>query len=79
MQGVFYRATAKEVADKLELKGYVRNLPDESVEIICTGPLEKINKLIEWARQGPRSAVVEKVNIQQLELREFFSFEIKRG
>ena len=44
VQGVFYRATAKDVADLLGIKGWVRNLPDNNVEITATATEETQEK-----------------------------------
>ncbi|GEM_PF-2592819 len=46
VQGVFFRATAKEHAQKLGLKGTVRNCSDGSVELIAHGEEEAIQALI---------------------------------
>ncbi len=68
VQGVFYRSTAQEVADKLDLTGYVRNLEDGSVEIFAEGDKEKLTKLRDWCSKGPKGA---KVNDMQFEWGEF--------
>lgn len=47
VQGVFFRATTKEIANELHLKGTVRNLPDATVEIYAQGPSNKLYLLIE--------------------------------
>ena len=44
IQGVGYRAFIKQVARFLKLKGLVRNLEDETIEIFCEGPTEKIQE-----------------------------------
>lgn len=47
VQGVFFRATAKEIAQELNLKGTVKNLPDGTVEIYAQGPSRRLYILIE--------------------------------
>ncbi len=64
VQGVFFRATTRDVARKLGLKGTVRNMRDGSVEIIAEGAEEKLNQLIEFAKQGPSSAKVYDTQIK---------------
>lgn len=64
VQGVFFRATAKEKADKLGLSGYARNLPEGNVEILLQGKKEVIEEFISWAKQGPELANVEQITIQ---------------
>lgn len=78
VQGVFYRATAKEVADDLGIKGWVRNLPDRNVEIRATGSEELLQKFIDWCKQGPPKARVDEVIIEELDLQEFTDFGINR-
>ena len=64
VQGVYYRASTKQKADVLGLKGTVMNLPDGSVQIEVVGEEAEINQLIEWCHDGPERAEVEKVICQ---------------
>ncbi|TCZ64180.1 acylphosphatase [Flaviaesturariibacter aridisoli] len=65
VQGVFYRATAQEMAEELGLRGWVRNCPDGAVEALAAGPAEKIDSFIAWCRRGPEKAVVENVAVSE--------------
>ncbi len=58
VQGVFYRASTQETAVNLGLKGWVRNLPDGSVEAIFEGPAERVKEAVEWCYKGPPGARV---------------------
>ncbi len=78
VQGVFYRATAKDVADLTGVKGWVKNLPDKNVEITATATEEILQKFINWCKQGPPKAKVDDVNVEELELQEFNGFRIIR-
>jgi len=78
VQGVFYRATAKDVADLTGVKGWVRNLPDNNVEITATATEETLQKFISWCKQGPPRARVEDVIVEELEGQEFNGFSIIR-
>ena len=78
VQGVFYRATTKEIADTLGIKGSVRNLPDRNVEITATATEESLQKFIEWCKQGPPKARVDEVIVEELALEEFKDFRIIR-
>ena len=78
VQGVFYRATAKDVADLIGVKGWVRNLPDNNVEIIATASEETLQKFINWCKQGPPKAKVDEVAIEELDLQEFSNFKVIR-
>lgn len=78
VQGVFYRANAKRVAESLSLTGWVRNLRDGRVEIVVEGEEENLAKFIEWCKRGPVGAVVESVDVTREEYKgEFKGFEIR--
>ena len=78
VQGVFYRATAKDVADLTGVNGWVRNLPDNNVEIIATAAEETLQKFINWCKHGPPRAKVDDVIVEELGLQEFNGFRIIR-
>jgi acylphosphatase len=63
VQGVWFRANTKKIADRLNLNGFVRNESDGSVYIELTGDDQHVMKFIEWTLQGPELSVVEKVSI----------------
>lgn len=65
VQGVFYRANTEEVARRLGLTGWVRNLPDGRVEIVAEGEEDGLQKLIAWCRQGPPAARVSSVEVEE--------------
>lgn len=75
VQGVFFRATAKEEADKLAIKGFVRNEPDGSLYIEAEGEAENLEKFIKWCYIGPSSAKVERVEVIESPLKNFSEFE----
>jgi len=58
VQGVFFRARTKTMADSLNLKGWVRNMPDGSVEAVFEGSGLAVNEAVEWCRKGPSHAIV---------------------
>ena len=64
VQGVFYRASCQEVAQRLGLTGWVKNLSGGNVEVLAQGEKEKIEKLIQWCKKGPPGAMVSDVNIK---------------
>ena len=78
VQGVFYRATAKDIADEFGIKGWVRNLPNNNVEITATAAEELLQKFIDWCKQGPPRAKVDGVIVEELNLEEFNGFRIIR-
>ena len=61
MQGVFYRASACEVAKHLGLRGWVRNRSDGRVEAVACGDAEGLAQFAAWLRRGPAEAEVTEV------------------
>lgn len=61
VQGVFFRAFVAERASELGLTGYVRNLPQGTVEVLAEGERKQLEELIGYFRVGPPGARVEKV------------------
>lgn len=74
VQGVFFRASARDVALKLSLTGYARNMPDGSVEVFACGGEDALGKLAAWLREGPRMASVAGVDVEDVDYREFSGF-----
>ncbi len=67
VQGVFYRKTAEDKANSIGLSGWVRNMPDGSVESLAYGTQEQIEVFITWCKQGPSGARVDSVDVEWLE------------
>ena len=61
VQGVFYRQSALQEAQRLNLCGWVMNLPDGGVELEAEGSEESVRELVAWARRGPPAAQVDEV------------------
>lgn len=79
VQGVWYRASAKDKALSLGLKGKVWNEPDGNVGAMVQGPDHDISTFIEWCKHGPPLAVVTEVIAQEIHHEfAFTSFEITK-
>jgi acylphosphatase len=61
VQGVFFRAFVSRRAEELGVSGYVRNLPNDAVEVVAEGERERLEKLITYLHTGPPAAKVERV------------------
>jgi len=61
VQGVFFRASTREQALRLGLRGHARNLAGGDVEVIAAGDAEALDRLEAWLRTGPPSARVARV------------------
>ena len=64
VQGVNFRAACQRMAWQRGVTGWVRNLDDGRVEAVFEGPSNDVQYLVDWARRGPRLAVVSDVSVQ---------------
>lgn len=76
VQGVWFRASTKEEAEKLGLTGWVKNLPDGRVEVLACGDKASVNQLREWLNRGPRLASVTQVELEELEPKSYAGFQV---
>ena len=77
VQGVFFRDSTKNMALKLGLKGWVRNLRDGRVEEVFEGESDKVSDILEWCKKGPINASVSNVTIELEKYKgEFITFDI---
>jgi len=61
VQGVFFRASTRQIATGLGLTGCATNMPDNSVEVLACGSADAIDQLLAWLRNGPPMASVDGV------------------
>ncbi|QGW64290.1 acylphosphatase [Lysobacter soli] len=59
VQGVFFRASVRDRAQALGLRGFAKNLPDGRVEVLAAGDDAAIDELAAWLREGPPMARVD--------------------
>jgi acylphosphatase len=78
VQGVFYRASARDRAVELGIKGWVKNTPEGNVEVVATGEKENLEKFIDWCRKGPPKALVIDVVITKSDEHYHESFHIQK-
>jgi len=69
VQGVFFRAETRDRARSLGLAGWVRNVPDGTVEAVFEGDDERVESMVDWCRRGPAGARVEEVEVEWAEVR----------
>ncbi|HEX7012150.1 MAG TPA: acylphosphatase [Steroidobacteraceae bacterium] len=70
VQGVFFRASTRQKAAEVGVRGYARNLPDGRVEVLVVGEPPAAQSLIDWLWRGPPSAHVTRVEVIELDPRE---------
>lgn len=79
VQGVFFRSSTQQEARKRNLTGWVRNLPDGSVELEAQGQSSAVDTLMEWLWHGPPDASVRRVSSETISLMEGEgTFEVRR-
>lgn len=76
VQGVFFRNFIKEEAEKLDLRGFVRNLEDGKVEIFLEGDNLTVDSMIEICKKGPKHAQIRNVEIKPEKFQDFKNFKI---
>ena len=77
VQGVFFRAETANLAHRLGLAGWVRNMPDGRVEALFEGEKENVEKAVEFCRRGPPGAHVGNLDVEWEEWRgEFRGFQV---
>ena len=79
VQGVFFRASTKAVADQLGIKGIIKNQEDGSVYIEAEGSAYSLEMFLDWCNEGPEKAVVENIVQSESELKNYRNFEILKS
>ena len=79
VQGVFFRAEARDRARSLGLGGWVRNNGDGTVEAVFEGDEERVESMVEWCRRGPPHAEVENVQVAWEDPRGDSEFAVQGG
>ncbi len=77
VQGVFFRDTTRRQASARGLTGWVRNLPDGTVEAVFEGDPEAVEALLAFCREGPRGAHVERVEVSEQEPEGLDAFAVR--
>lgn len=67
VQGVFFRASTREVAVAAGLVGWARNLADGKVEVVARGEADQLDRLHRWLQHGPPMAQVTEILVEDLD------------
>jgi len=76
VQGIGFRHAMAMKAAEIGITGWVRNRSDGAVEAIVQGSPEAVARMLAWARHGPRSARVDRVEVEPGE-GEFSTFDVR--
>jgi acylphosphatase len=77
VQGVFFRDSTRDEAEKQGVKGWVSNRSDGAVEAVLEGPAEAVERVLRFVREGPSRADVEDVAVSEEEPEGLSSFEVR--
>ncbi len=77
VQGVFFRASAAEEAERLGVTGWIRNLPDGRVEAVFEGDEASVDAAVEWCRHGPERAIVTSVVVERESVEGIAGFSVR--
>ncbi len=78
VQGVYYRASAREKAEEMGLTGWVKNKESGEVEAVVSGTESQVANFISWCWQGPPRANVSGVEVTDREEEVFEDFKVIR-
>lgn len=78
VQGVFFRAFIKDNAERLDVKGFTRNLNDGRVEVFLEGDADRVNQMIDLCKKGPKHSKITKVEQKKETHQSFKTFKIIR-
>ncbi len=78
VQGVFYRATARQIANRIGITGWIKNTRDGNVEATVSGTEVQLQKFISWCKKGPEKAVVDEVVVIEKQEISFDEFVVVR-
>lgn len=76
VQGVYYRGSAQDEAERLSLAGFARNDPDGTVAAFAQGEDSDVDAFIDWCRQGPPGARVTSVDVHEESPRDMKTFRV---
>ena len=77
VQGVFFRDSARRMARQRGVAGWISNRWDGAVEAVFEGEPETVERLVEYMREGPRGAVVERVDVSEEEPEGLRGFDVR--
>lgn len=76
VQGVLFRAFVKDKADKLDVKGYIRNKEDGSVEAWFEGNGNEVDEIVEVCKKGPEHSVIKRLDIVEESMQDMKDFRV---
>ncbi|WP_448682439.1 acylphosphatase [Pseudomonas nicosulfuronedens] len=78
VQGVYFRQSTQEQAERLDIDGWIRNLEDERVELLIEGEEDAVRELEKWLARGPVKAKVAAVDLKPMTPQGVTGFIVRR-
>ena len=76
VQGVFFRDTARRLAERHGVAGWIRNNREGTVEAAFEGEPDAVERMVDFCRTGPRGAAVDRVEVRKEEPERIESFTV---
>jgi acylphosphatase len=77
VQGVFFRDSARRLAERRRVSGWIANRRDGTVEAVFEGEPAEVESLVDWCRKGPRGSYVDHVDVVDEEPEGLTSFAVR--
>jgi acylphosphatase len=77
VQGVFYRDSCRQEAERAGVSGWVSNEPDGSVRALLEGAPDAVERVVGWMRTGPPHASVDEVRVEEADAEGSEAFEVR--
>src|SRR5436190_22465849 len=77
VQGVFFRDSTRRAAQQRGVAGWAANRADGSVEAVFEGPPDAVRAMVEFSREGPRSAQVDQIDESEEEPEGLSGFSVR--
>ena len=78
VQGVLFRKFIEENANRIGVRGFVRNLDDGRVEVVIEGTDDKVMQMLEICKTGTAHSKIREVRFQEIPNQSFVGFKIMR-
>jgi acylphosphatase len=78
VQGVFFRQNCRRLAREAGVAGWIRNRADGAVEAVFEGDPESVDRMVRWARAGPRGARVDRLEVHEEPPEGLDTFDVTR-
>jgi len=76
VQPVFFNRFIKENADKLGVRGFIRNREDGRIEIFIEGDTDSVRQMTPLCKRGPQHSIIRKIEEQEERFQDFKDFKI---